>query len=163
MDNWIFDVTNMADSKPSTSKSMANSEENISPNRQASKRVSLYPSMQEENSLGDEPSPPKAVKKSPEKLAKKSIEKSPDDSKPSTSKSRANSEENISPNRQASKRVQENVKFFGCGSVQFETGTGNSTLENVLYEKLPEGYPKTPIDLSIEESLEEAQLIFDFK
>ena len=63
-------------------------------------------SMPEENSSGDKPSPPKAVKKSPKKLANKSIEKSPDDPKPSTSKSSANSVENISPNRQDSKKVK---------------------------------------------------------
>ena len=57
--------------------------------------------MPEENSSGDKPSPPKVVKK----LANKSIEKSSDDPKPSTSKSRANSEENISTNGQDSKRV----------------------------------------------------------
>jgi len=64
------------DPKPSTSKSTANSEENISPNRQTSKKVKPG-AMQEENSSGDEPSPPKAVKKSPPKPAKKDMKKSP--------------------------------------------------------------------------------------
>ena len=87
--------------KPSTSKNTANSEENISPNGKASKKV-LPGVIQEENLSDDELSLPSAVKKSPKKLAKKSIEKSPDDPKPSTSKSRANSEENISPSKRLS-------------------------------------------------------------
>ena len=93
------------DSKPSTSKSTVNSGENISCKKQGKKEIKPR-AMQEENSSGNEPSPPKAVKKSPKKLANKSIQKSSDDPKPSTSKCTANSEENISPNRQDSKEVK---------------------------------------------------------
>merc|ERR1711971_701509 len=65
------------DSKPSTSKGTANSEENIRPKRQATKKVKPG-AMLDEDSSGDdfEPSPPKAVKKSPQKPSKKDMKKS---------------------------------------------------------------------------------------
>ena len=94
-------MTKKSIEKPSTSKSTLNSEEKNSPNKQASKKVKPGV-IQEENLSGDELSLPSAVKNSPKKLVKKSIEKSPDDPKPSTSKSKANSEENISPSKRLS-------------------------------------------------------------
>ena len=71
------------DSKPSTSKSTADSQENIRPKRQATKKVKPGAMLEEEDSSGDdfEPSPPKSVKKSPKKPSKKDMKKSP--SKPS--------------------------------------------------------------------------------
>jgi len=123
------------DSKPSTSKRTANSEENIIENRQASKKGA----MQEENSLGNEPSPHKAVKKSPKKLAKKSIEK------PSTSKRTANSEENISPNRQASKKVKP-------GAIQEENLSGDELSLPKVVKKSPKKLAKKNIEKSPDDS-----------
>merc|ERR1711971_537543 len=70
------------DSKPSTSKSTADSQENIRPKRQATKKVKPGAIIEEDSSGDDfEPSPPKSVKKSPQKPSKKDMKKSP--SKPS--------------------------------------------------------------------------------
>jgi len=89
------------DSKPSTSKSTANSEENIRPKRQATKNVKAG-AMLEEDSSGDdfEPSPPKAIKKSPKKTSKKDMKKSPKkpskkDSKKSQKKETVSKEKKI--------------------------------------------------------------------
>ena len=75
------------DFKPSTSKSTANSEENVSPKRQAKNKVKPG-AMLEEDSSGDdfEPTPPlpKVVKKSPPTPAKQEMKQSSSNSsKPS--------------------------------------------------------------------------------
>ena len=65
------------DSKPSTSKGTANSEENIRPKRQATKKVKPGAMLEDDSSSDDfEPSPTKVVKKSPKKPSKKDPKKS---------------------------------------------------------------------------------------
>merc|ERR1712172_188201 len=90
------------DSKPSTSKGTANSEENIRPKRQATKKVKPGAMLEEDDSSSDdfEPSPPKAVKKSPQKPSKKDMKKSPTkpskkDSKKSQKKATTSKEKKI--------------------------------------------------------------------
>ena len=141
------------DPKPSSSKSTichdskstANSEENICQKKQAKKKVKPG-AMQEENVSGDEPSPPKTVKKILKKLAKKNKEKSPDDSKPSSSKSTTNSEENVSPKRQASKRVKP-------GAMQEENSSGDEgPSPSKVVKKSPKKLAKKNIEKSPDDS-----------
>ena len=90
------------DSKPSTSKGTAKSEENIRPKRQATKKVKPGAMLEDDDSSSDdfEPSPPKVVKKSPQKPSKKDMKKSPTkpskkDSKKSQKKATTSKEKKI--------------------------------------------------------------------